>query len=193
VTKTIANDLTPIDDLEDLPGEGQPEPTKQTEPQWNGRRTRIRLAHPILRGTVEKPEGRFLDGGSRCIDCGLEGHQFHVSASRAKDGSWHGPESDSIATLQRKGYLTNTKEARDRDDADRKRRDLIGPEATPVLTAVDLERMWRYEMRNGAVDPQIERQIKRDEMATVTSGLAAAIEPLVGAIRDKLVAAPEGK
>src|SRR2546425_58059 len=100
-------DLAAADDfVDDLVDEVQAEPTKQSEPQWNGRRTRIRLAHPVLRGTVAKPEGRFLDG---------------------------------------------------------------------------------------AANPEIERQSKRDEAAAVASGLATAIEPLVEAIREKLVATPAEK
>lgn len=194
MTKTSTPDFTADNDLDDLTEEVQPEPIKQLEPVWNGRYTRIKLAHPVLRGNAKHPAGRFLDSTTPCLDCQQPGHAFHVASSKGSDGKWRGPEADHIRLLEEGGWLRGTRQARERADRQRRRDELVGVEnASRVNTAADFAELWRYEMRDGVVNLEIERQIKRDEAAAVASGLAVAIEPLVEAIRGKLAAAPESK
>lgn len=170
------------DDLDDFAPEGiQPEPQRKIGPQWSGRKTRIRLQYPIHRGTPDKPAGRNLDSTTPCIDCGEPGHQFHASASRV-DGQWVGPEGDSLGRWEEAGMLRGTQQARERADRQRRRDELIGPEASLVLTAANLDHLMKYEMKNGAINLSIEGQIRSD-------GVTSAIERLV----DKLGGAPVEK
>jgi hypothetical protein len=168
------NDAEP--DLDDLPNEVEPEPTKRTpETQWNGRSTRIRLAYPLHRGTPAKPAGRHLDSTRPCIDCGVASHQFHAAASKGSDGVWRGPEADSVRVWQEGGWFAGTPEAQERALRQRRRDELVGPEASPVLTADDLDLKWRFEMKHGVVNPAIENGLRRDEAEMVGRAVAAGI------------------
>ncbi len=182
---TAATRNTPTtDDLDDLPEEVQPKPSKQAEPQWNGRRTRIRLEHPVLRGTPDAPAGRFLDGATPCIDCGQPGHAFHAAASKGSDGVWRGPEAEHIRLIQDGGYIAGSPEARARQDRQRRRDELIGPEASPVLSAADLEHMWRFEMRDGVVNTEIESGLRRDEAEQLRRAVRAGMSDVAEVIRE---------
>jgi len=182
-------DLAAVDDLDDLAEEIQTERTKPTEPHWSGRKTRIKLQFPILRGTVDKPAGRFLDGSSDCMDCGQGGgHQFHASASRV-DGRWIGPEGDHLRLLEEGGWLRGTRQSRDRADRQRRRDELVGPEASRVNSAADLEHLTKFEMKSGAINPEIESSMRREEAEqlrrAVQSGMADVAEVIRELVAEK--------
>ncbi len=180
----MTNTKTQTDDLDDFVGEPDaPSAPKQAEVEWNGRRTRIRLEHPILRGTPDSPAGRFLDGASKCADCGQEGHQFHAQATKTPQG-WIGPESDHVQLLQDGGWLAGTLEARERAQRQRRRDEMIGPEASPVLSAAELGRLWKFELVDGHVNPAIESGLRRDEAEQLRRAVQAGLGDLAETLRD---------
>jgi hypothetical protein len=179
-------------------------PKKRREvPQWSGRPTKITLARPITRdGQVVGPE-------SACLDCARAGtqdesHQFHVLATRTKDG-WVGPDArhieDLIGTVTyerdnngnvvrthiRGAYIAGTEVHRQYVQERRRVVDLIGPEAALELDTDGLAETMKFELLpdRRTINPGIERDLRKNEMATVTE--------LVAVIRDKLVAGPEQK
>jgi len=183
----MTNNKTVIaDDLDDFaPEDVRPEPAKKSEPQWSGRKTKIRLQFPVLRGNVDSPAGRFIDSTTACIDCSepTNQHQFHANASRV-DGRWIGPEGDHIQTLQGGGWLAGTAEATERAQRQRRRDEQVGPEASLVLSATDLERLWKFELKGGRVDTEIESSMRREEAEQLRRAVQSGLGDLAETIRE---------
>jgi hypothetical protein len=120
MSKTAAG-LATATDAEDFEGDVglQVEDVEEQEPVWPGRRTRVKVAHPMQRHhTIVGP-------GTVCADCGGPDHQLCIRACRV-DGRLVGPESAHLLDLIHDGYVAGTREARDRGERQREIDDLRG-------------------------------------------------------------------
>ena len=66
---------------------------------WNGRKTRLRLARPLVRD----------------FELVAEGESIVVNASLDRDGEWTGPEAEHVRDLFSLGHIAGTEEAAERD------------------------------------------------------------------------------
>jgi hypothetical protein len=191
MTKTAtptADDL--LDDIEvvedDTPA---PDPTVET---WNGRSTRIKLAHPLVRNhTITGP-------GEPCMDCGAEGHQLHVRASRNQGRSrWLGPESEHVQALQDLGMIAGTPEEKARAarqaEIDLKRGTQGSPDRPDgfpeykELTTARLKSQWRDVLKNGVEGlMDVEKSQVREEAALLRAAVKDGMSDLADAIREAL-------
>lgn len=154
---------------------------------WDGMKTRVRLAHPMMRNhTICGP-------GTPCIDC-LEAdptnedttHQFHIAASRDAAGFWHGPESIHMEDLIVTGVIARTKAAKDRELRQSMVDGLRGTHGTPdrpeghpeykELTTERLRGIFRHQLQGGP------KAVRNREHAEARSGVEELLDALKGGL-----------
>jgi hypothetical protein len=191
-----------LDDLEpdEVPAFELPEDAdgQDLEAAWNGRLTRIRLAHPVMRDLqiVGPDDPPYFQ---TCVDCGKRGHAFHARANLDKKlGRWIGPEAGHIEYLIGLGYVAGTVEAAQRENRQREIDDQRGVgkrekledgtlseprflEMRP-LTTRRLRRQFP-ELRGGpAYLKRIEGEQLRDELKGVTKTIVESNRVLTASI-----------
>lgn len=199
---TLEPIVTAPDDLASYqPLKPESEDIPEIDDQWDGRSTKVVLAHPVVR------DHQAIGPNSPCIDCGKPvknggknlrdtSHQFHIRTSRDKTGAWVGPEAVHFQDLIALGQIANTQEERDR----RQRQGLIDavrgtygskerPEGFPEYKALTLDRLkmiWKHALSGG---PQAviarEHTERRESIAElVASGMGGAASEIARAIHD---------
>jgi len=160
------------------------------EDEWNGRRTRLTLAYPVVRD----------------FDVVSEGEQITVNASLAKDGvTWLGPEAEHVRDLFKMGQIAGTEQALER----RRQTDAVAYQRGVGSTLTDengialktaegktrrkfteLAPMTGAQMKNARYlrngvfgDKEMMRNSEQTENRDAVKELAAVLEKMTGASR----------